>query len=320
MPHILISKRIAHHGIELLERQRGYTIDALDEPSDALFTERLAQADAVILFFQPLTRAHIVAAPRLRVVSRHGVGYDAVDVQALNERAIPLTITPGANATAVAEHAISLLFAAARRAVRYDREVRQGLWSRHSGTPMLELSGKRALIVGAGRIGQATAQRLLAFDVEVNVYDPLLPSDQALDHRFHRVHDLPAALAVSDFVSLHMPLTDETRKSIDARRMKQGAILVNTSRGGVVDEEALVAALASGHLAGAGLDVYEHEPPAANHPLLALDNVVLSPHVSSLTDGGLRRMSLEAAQNVIDYFSGGLRPAALVNKEAMAAC
>lgn len=320
MPHVLISKRISHHGIELLQSQPGYTVGVLDEPSDALFTERLAMADAVILFFQPLTRAHIAAAPKLRVVSRHGVGYDAVDVPSLNKRAIPLTITPGANATAVAEHAVSLLFAAARRTVSYDRDVRKGLWSRNSGTPMLELSGKRALIVGAGRIGQATAQRLLAFDVEVSVYDPLLPHDHILDHRLHRAHDLPSALAVADFVSLHMPLTDETRKSIDARRMKQGSVLVNTSRGGVVDEEALVAALASGHLAGAGLDVYEYEPLAADHPLLAFDNAVLSPHVSSLTDGGLRRMSVEAAQNVIDFFNGSLRPLAVVNKEAVAAC
>ncbi len=320
MPHILISKRISHYGVELLQSQPGYTIDVLDDASDAIFTASLARADAVILFFQPLNSVHIAAAPKLRVVSRHGVGYDAVDVQALNERAIPLTITPGANTTAVAEHAISLLFAAARRSVRYDRDVRQGAWSKNLGPPMLELSGKQALVVGAGRIGLATAQRLLAFDMTVSVYDPMLPHDQDMATGLKRVHDLQSALAEADFVTLHMPLTDETHKSIDPRRMKQGAILVNTSRGGVVDEEALVAALQSGHLAGAGLDVFEKEPLAVDHPLLACDNAVLSPHMAALTDGGLRRMSLEAAQNVIDYFNGNLKPSVVVNKKALAAC
>ncbi len=317
MPHVLISKRISSYGIDLLQSQPGYTVDALEDASDATFMEKLPLADAVILFFQPLTRAHIAAASKLRMVSRHGVGYDAVDLSALNERRIPLSITVGANATAVAEHAVSLLIAVARRTVSYDRDVREGRWSKNANMPMLELSGKHVLIVGAGRIGLATAQRLLAFDMQVSVFDPLLSQDYSLDSRINRLDDLDAALASADFVSLHMPLNEATRKVIDPRRMKSGAVLVNTSRGGVVDEHALVSALGSGHLAGAGLDVYETEPLSVGHPLTAFDNVVLSPHVSSLTDGGLRRMSLEAAQNVVDYFNGVVNARAIVNNDAI---
>ncbi len=317
MPHVLISKRISSYGIDLLQSQPGYTVDALEDASDATFMEKLPLADAVILFFQPLTRAHVAAASKLRMVSRHGVGYDAVDLSALNERRIPLSITVGANATAVAEHAVSLLIAVARRTVSYDRDVREGRWSKNANMPMLELSGKHVLIVGAGRIGLATAQRLLAFDMQVSVFDPLLSQDYSLDSRINRLDDLDAALASADFVSLHMPLNEATRKVIDPRRMKSGAVLVNTSRGGVVDEHALVSALGSGHLAGAGLDVYETEPLSVGHPLTAFDNVVLSPHVSSLTDGGLRRMSLEAAQNVVDYFNDVVNARAIVNNDAI---
>jgi D-3-phosphoglycerate dehydrogenase len=319
MPHILVSRKIADPGIALLRAEPGFTVDLLDAASNGQFRARLAGADGVILFFQPLKAADIAAAAQLKVVSRHGVGYDSVDVSALDERRIPLTITPGANAVAVAEHAISLLLAVARRSIAFDRDARQGRWSANATAPMFELAGKRALIVGAGRIGSAVARRLCAFDVQVQAYDPALPKDAVLGQGIERVEDLSHALAHADIVSLHMPLTAQTRHSINPLAMKRGAILINTSHGGVVDENALIEGLGSGHLLGAGLDVFETEPLGPKHPLYALDNAVLSPHISSLTDGGLRRMSLEAAQNVIDYFRGTLDPAVVVNKQALAA-
>lgn len=319
MPHILVSKKIAEPGIALLRAEPGFTVDVLDADNADAFPEKLAIADGVILFFQPLKEADIAAAPNLKVVSRHGVGYDSVDVGALEARCIPLTITVSANAVSVAEHAISLLLAVARRAPALDRDVRAGSWSANARAPMFELAGKRALIVGAGRIGTAVAKRLRAFDVQVEAYDPALPDGATLDPAMHRVDDLAASLAQVDIVSLHMPLTAATHHSIDPMAMKQGAILINTSRGGLVHEGALVEALNSGRLLGAGLDVFESEPLSGGHPLCALDNVILSPHVSSLTDGGLRRMSLESAKNVIDYFRGELDPAVVVNKRVLTA-
>ncbi len=318
MPHILVSKKIADPGIALLRAREGFTVDVLENPGPGDFTGRLADADGVILFFQPLRAADIAGAPKLKVVSRHGVGYDSVDVAELDKRGIPLTITAGANAVAVAEHALSLLLAVARRSVSFDKDVRAGLWSRNASVPIFELYEKRALIVGAGRIGKAVAQRLRAFGMHVAAYDPALPAGSAVGDGIERVPDLDEALARADVVSLHMPLTPDTRNSIDPRRMKQGAILINTARGGVIDEGGLIDALKSGHILGAGLDVFETEPLAADHPLCRVDNVVLSPHVSALTDGGLRRMSLEAAQNVIDCFDGTLDPGMVVNKQVLA--
>ncbi len=319
MPNILVSKKIADPGIALLRAQEGFTVDVLENHTPERFTERLAGADGVILFFQPLRAADIARAPRLKVVSRHGVGYDSVDVAALDARSIPLTITAGANAVAVAEHAVALLLAVARQTLSFDRDVRAGDWLKHATSPLFELSGKRALIVGGGRIGRATLQRLRAFDMHIDVHDPALPQDSVFGEGVERAQDLREALERADVVSLHMPLTAETRGSIDPRRMKRGAILVNTSRGGVVDESGLVEALDSGHLLGAGLDVFETEPMAQDHPLCLRKNVVLSPHIASLTDGGLHRMSLEAAQNVIDYFSGSLNPAVVVNRQVLTA-
>lgn len=319
MPHILVSKKIADPGIELLRAQDDFTVEVLDDYTQEQFADSLAGSDGVILFFQPLKAAAIAGAPRLKVVSRHGVGYDSVDVATLDERNIPLTITPGANAVAVAEHAISLLLAVARRSASFDIDVRAGIWSRKPITPMFELSGKRALIVGAGRIGTATAQRLRAFDMDVQAYDPALPDDAVIGGGLERVRDLHKALAQADVVSLHVPLTTATRNLIDPRQMKLGSILINTARGGVINEAGLLEALESGHILGAGVDVFEVEPLPAEHPLCLLENVVLSPHISALTDGGLHRMSLEAAQNVIDYFRGSLKPEVVVTKRVLAA-
>ncbi|TEA79973.1 hydroxyacid dehydrogenase [Allopusillimonas ginsengisoli] len=318
MPHILVSRKIAEPGIALLRAEPSFTIDVLDASCSAQFTDRLANADGVILCFQPLRTADIAVATQLKVVSRHGVGYDSVDVTALDERRIPLTITPDANAVSVAEHALSLLLAVARRTSFFDLEVRKGNWSTNATMPMFELAGKRALIVGAGRIGTATAHRLRAFDMQVQAYDPALPDSATLMSGVQRVEHLSDALAQADVVSLHLPLTEQTRHSINPLAMKQGSVLINTSRGPVVDEAALVQALKNGHLLGAGLDVFESEPLCAEHPLVGLGNVVLSPHISSLTDGSLRRMALEAAQNVIDYFRDSLDPAVVVNKQVLA--
>lgn len=308
MPHLLIAKTVHSDGLRLLRERADWTFTSLDAPTDAEFMAALPQADAVLLRYQPLTAAHVGAAPRLRFVSRHGVGYDTVDTAALAARSMALGITPQANASAVAEHTLALLLAVARRINVCSGSVRQGMWQQGIGAePFFELEGKTALIVGAGRIGRAVADRLRAFGMAVQFYDPLLaPPDPV-------VNDLPAGLAHADVVSLHVPLTENTRHLVDPLQCKRGAIVINTARGRVLDGARLHLALNSGHLYGAGLDVFEQEPPPTDQPLLTHPRLVCTPHAAALSDGALRRMACESVQNVLDFFDGSPRPGALVD-------
>ncbi len=214
--------------------------------------------------------------------------------------------------------ALALLLAVARRVIGHDAGVRAGQWQAALRGPMFELAGKTALIVGAGRIGRATAQRLRAFDMRVLAYDPFLPADAALPQGIEIRTDLAAALAEADVVSLHLPLTDATRGLIDPLALKRGAIVVNTARGGLLDPTRLLAALESGHLTGAGLDVFDPEPPGAADALLRRPEVVLSPHAASLTDASIERMATECATNIIDFFEGRPPRDSIVNLAGIA--
>lgn len=320
MPHLLIAKTIHEDGLQLLRARPEWTFTCLDDATDEEFARHLPQADAVVLRYRSLTAAHVALAPRLRCVSRHGVGYDSVDVQALRERAIGLTITPDANASAVAEHAMALLLAAARRIPQCDAAVRSGGWIRELGAqPFFELEGKTALVVGAGRIGRAMAPRLQGFGMRVWFHDPMLPGGATLPAATARVEHLADALSEADVVTLHVPATASTRHLVDPFACKRGGILVNTARGNVVCGARLREALETGHLYGAGIDVFEQEPVAADEPLLQADRLIATPHVASLSDGALRRMASESVRNVLDFFDGRVRPQALVRPEAVAA-
>lgn len=307
---------VAEVGIAMLA-QAGWMLDLVQSPTPEEFAHRLEQADAVILRYQALPQSAIERASRLKLVARHGVGYDSVHVDTLTARRIPLAITVNANASSVAEHAFALLLAVARRTLASDRSVRSGQWQSGLQFPLVELAGKTALVVGAGRIGRAMARRLHAFDMQVLVYDPVLPQGTPLPDGLERVDDLNTALARADVVSLHLPLTPQTHHLVDPLACKPGAILVNTARGPVLNEARLVESLSRRILAGAGLDVFEQEPALANSALAALPQVVLSPHVAALTDAALQRMSSECASNIIDFFSGNVNRDAIVNPQAL---
>jgi D-3-phosphoglycerate dehydrogenase len=318
VPHILIAKPIHESGLAKLRATPGLTLEVLSAPSPEEFDAHLRNADAVILRYQPLRQSQIDAAPQLKLVVRHGVGYDTVDLPALDARRIPLAITIDANAVSVAEHAMSLLLAVAHRTTAFDADARQGKWQAGAAQPMWELAGKKALVVGAGRIGRAMAHRLLAFGMDVCVFDPGLPAAAALPSGSRRAENLAAALAEADVVSLHLPLSEATYRLIDPLACKRGAVLVNTARGPLIDEGRLCEALQNGHLSGAGLDVFEEEPLRTSNPLLAFPNVMLSPHISSLTDAGMQRMGCECADHVISFFGLGISHAALVNPQVLA--
>ncbi len=245
-------------------------------------------ADAVIVASKPFTRPLVEAAPRLVFVHHQGVGYhDTVAVPTLVERGIPLAITPGGTTIGVAEHTVLLILAILRRLPFADAELRQGRFHINALRPVSrELRGRTVGLLGMGRIGQAVAKRLRPVDVRLLSHDPApLPAEAERELHIER-RSLEELLAEADIVSLHLPLTPATRHVVDTQalsRMKPGAFLVNTARGGLVDEAALIEVLRSGRLAGAALDVFEREPTPADHPLYALPNVVLTPHISAGT-------------------------------------
>ena len=226
------------------------------------------------------------ASGDMKVVTRIGVGFDAVDVPALSRRKVPLMVAGTANSPSVAEQALFMMLTLAKRAVEMHSIVKDGKWASRLGMLPYDLYGKNVLIVGFGRIGTRTAKRCLAMEMNVLIYDPYKPAAEIKAAGCEPVTDLDAALPRADFVSIHCPKNPETVGMFNAarlQRMKPTAYLINTARGGIVDEPALYDALSSGKLAGAGLDVFEQEPPPSGHSLFALPNVIMAPHVAGVT-------------------------------------
>ena len=317
MPHLLIAGKLHPSGLELVQQAPGVTFDYVEEISEPSYQTHLPKADGLVIRTQPLSAASIAKAPGLKIVSRHGVGYDAVDVAALNARGIPLCIVGDVNSSGVAEHAMMLILAASHRLIAADRAVRGGDWGWRNGLQTHEVAGKRLLILGFGRIGQKLAGLARAFGMEVHAHDPHIPAADWPDLAT-RAPDLLQALAKADAVSLHLPRAD--RAIIGAAElavMKPTAVVVNTARGGLVDEVALARALREGRLGGAGIEVFASEPPGADHPLFGLDQAVLTPHNAALTVECAERMALASVQNVLDFFAGKLDPALIVNAKSL---
>ena len=257
---------------------------------------------------------------KLEVVGRHGVGLDNVDIDAALERRIPVTYTPYGPTESTAEHALMLLLATARRVAQLDRAVRDGNWQIQNRLEVMgrELDGMTLGVAGFGRIGQRLAEMCRdALHMEVLVYDPYVEAEMVAAWGAEQVGDLVELASRVDVLSVHAPLTPETRGLVSRdviRALKPGAILVNTSRGPLVDEKALVEALEDGHLGGAGLDVYDPQPPVPDHPLYGFDQVVLTPHVASFTVEGRRRMGLTVVEDVLQALRGE-KPEYLVNPD-----
>jgi len=313
MPHVLVAGRIHPSGSAVLEKAEGVTFEAVTDPDPEAFLARLADADGVLLRTQPLREEHLGAAPRLAVVARHGVGYDAVDVEALTRRGIPLAIVGDVNSRTVAEHAMMLILAASRRLVESATLLRAGDWAHRNAFASREVDGKTLLIVGFGRIGRHLATRAAPFGLRVIVHDPYVDPETIRD--YEAAPDLREALAEADIVSIHVPKTGGGaligREEIAL--MKPDAVIVNTARGGLVDEAALLEALSGDRLGAAGLDVFAEEPPPEDDPLIAHPRVVATPHTAGLTAECAERMAVVAARNIVDHFAGRLDPAMVVN-------
>lgn len=270
-------------------------------------------ASAAIVSTDPFDASVLARCAQLRVIARVGVGYDSIDVEAATQQGIAVTITPGANEATVADHTVALMLAAVRRIVEHDAAIRRGEWNRTGPHTPGQLAGSTVGLVGYGRIGRLVADRLRGFGVRLLVNDPVTPPAPTVE-----AVTLDALLAASDVVSVHVPLTAETRGLIAApqlARMREGAVLVNTSRGAVIHEPALVDALRTGRIAAASLDVFADEPPQ-DPALLSLPNLTLSPHNAGLSRLSIDEMLRRAADSVIDVLHDRV-PEDLANPEVL---
>src|SRR3979411_2145561 len=321
---ILITESFSPKGRELF-KDRG-DIEIVEFPNmisavdfEAMLREH-APVHGVALGATRFGEPELEASGDMKVVTRIGVGYDAVDVPALSRRKVPLMVAGTANSPSVAEQAMFMMLTLAKRAVELHALVKDGQWSTRLGKLPFDLYGKTLLIVGFGRIGTRIAKRCLAMEMNVLVYDPYKSAEEIRAAGCEPAADLDAALPRADFVSIHCPKTSETVGMFNAARlarMKATAYLVNTARGGIIDEPALHAALSTGKLAGAGLDVYEKEPVQPDNPLLKLSNVVSAPHMAGVTKESLDRMGLQTARNILSALDGQPIRENVINQEVL---
>jgi D-3-phosphoglycerate dehydrogenase len=322
---IFITESMSQHGRALL-RERD-DIEIVEFPNmisagdfEVMLREQ-APVHGVALGGTRFGEPELDASGDMKVVTRIGVGYDAVDVPALSRRKIPLMVAGTANSPSVAEQALFMMLTLAKRAVEMHSIVKDGNWGYRLGMLPYDLFGKTVLIVGFGRIGTRTAKRCLAMEMNVLVYDPYKSADEIKAAGCEPVADLDAALPRADFVSIHCPKTSETIAMFNAarlKRMKATAYLINTARGGIIDEPALYGALVSGRLAGAGLDVFEQEPPPAGHSLFELPNVIMAPHVAGVTREAVDRMSEQTARNILSALDGNPIRQNVINQDVLA--
>ena len=280
----------------------------------------LEDAAGVALSVQPFSDPELDAGANLEVVARIGVGYDAVDVPALTRRKLPLMIAGTANSVSVAEAGVYLMMSLARKGAFMDRMVKEGRWrDRYVDLPV-DLYGKTVLIVGFGKIGTRSAKRCAAMEMNVLVYDPYMYSETIRGMGYEPVGDLDDAVARADFVNIHCPKTPETTGLFNAARlgrMKKSAYIVNTARGGIIDEKALHEALSQKRIAGAALDVFDQEPTPSDNPLLKLDNFIAAPHMAGVTREAVERMAIVTVQNMLSVIDGKPNRENVVNKEVL---
>ena len=291
----------------VLEQLKSYTEDLVFNPAGRPLTEDeliplLADCDGYVAGLDSITKKVIDACPNLKVISRYGVGYDRVDIEAAKAAGVIVTNTPGVNAEAVGELAFGLILSVARKIPYLDQDTRKGGWVRSTGIEML---GKNIGILGLGAIGKVVARCAQGFGMQVSAYDPFLDEDYCTEHGITG-KSFDECIAGADVISLHLPLLDSTRHIIDAKaiaKMKDGVIIINTSRGGIIDEAAAYEGLKSGRIGGLGLDAFEEEPPK-DSPLFAFDNVVVTPHTGAHTKEATLNMAQAAVRNVIDGLEG----------------
>jgi D-3-phosphoglycerate dehydrogenase / 2-oxoglutarate reductase len=305
---LLLPNTMARAGWAIAEARDD--VDAVSYPPSMPtpeFHALLRDIDGVALALTRYGAPELAASPRMKVVARIGVGFDTVDVPVLTAKKIPLMTVGIANSVSVAEQAFSMLFHLAKHNLEHDTFVRGGTWREQMTSFPLDFFEKTVLVIGFGRIGTRFVKRAVAFEMRVLVYDPYVSAETIRAAGAEPVKDLDAAVAEADFITVHCPKNAETINLFDAARlarMKPSAYIVNTARGGIINEQALYEALAANTIAGAGIDVFEKEPAPVDHPLLTLKNCVVAPHMAGVTKESMDRMAVAAVNNILSVLDG----------------
>ena len=316
---VAVLGKVDQKGLSFL-RENEFKVIEIENFEIQNLKEQLKDVDGILLRTTKLDKEILQHCDNLKIISRHGVGYDNVDLDFLNENKIALGITSTSNAVSVAEHVLSFFIYLTKNLSLSDSLVKEGNFEKRSKLPnFFELYKKKVLIIGFGRIGKEVAKRCLGFDMEVYVYDPFLDNEIIIRNQCIPI-EKNQGLAIADFITIHLPLNGDTKNFIsqtELNLMKKNSILVNTSRGGIVNENDLCIALESKKIQGAGMDVFVSEPPESNHPFFKLDNILLTPHNAALTLECRERMSLEASQNIVFFLKNmsELNVENLVNKK-----
>ncbi len=322
---ILVTGPDLDPGATRFAQDRGYTTVHTPPYADsAVIAEHLSRTGAagIVSRMGRIDASVMEAAPGLRVISKHGAGVDNIDVAAASARGIPVLAATGANAVSVAEHAIALMLGAVKRLMPLDAGLRAGLWEK-PGFLGRELAGARLGLLGMGAIARATGRMAAGLGLEVAGFDPFAADTAFAEIGAARHDSFDSLVASVDVLSLHCPLTDQTRGILNARTlalMPRGGYVVNTARGGLIDEAALLDAIRADHLAGAGLDTFAEEPPPRDHPFFAEPRIVMTPHIGGVTRQAGARVGLDAVRGVIDILEGrDVAPERIVNRALLAA-
>ena len=313
---IAVIEEIHKDGLNLLDSHPDFEYELITDVSESNLIKKLPNFDACTLRVSKLDKKILKHCNKLKAISRHGVGFDNVDLDYIKKNNISLLITATANAVAVAEHVISMFLSISKSISKYDEEVRKGNFKLNADKiQTFELLNKNILIAGFGRIGRKLISRCLAFDAKVYIYDPYVDEKIIKEFGGIKVDKIEIGLKNADYVSLHMPLTNETKNLINysvLKTMKKNSIIINTARGGIINEQELDKALNEGLIFGAALDVFSQEPVEKNNPLLKNKKVILSPHSATFTDECTSRMGIETTKNIIDFFENKIDKSMIV--------
>ena len=313
---ILIIQKVHEKGMELINNHNNFDVEVTDDTSVENLKLKLKDCDGASIRIAKLPGEVIEKAKNLKIISRHGVGYDNIDLKTAKEKDIKITITANANAVTVAEHVMFVLLNIAKRKDLFDKTVREGNFKDRNKLPKtIEIWKKNILIAGFGRIGRALIKRCIGFEMNVFVYDPFVNKDQIELLGGQKVESIEEAVKSMDVITLHMPLTDKTKNLVNynlLKTMKKNCILINAARGGIIHEHDLDKALNENLIFGAAIDVFEKEPPDDNNPLLKNEKVFLSPHTAAFTEECMTRMGIETIQNIIDFFDQKLDKSKIV--------
>ena len=316
MKNILIIQPIDKSGIEILENHPDYNFEIIDGTNLEEIKKKIIECDGISIRTAKLPAEVIRGAKNLKIISRHGVGYDNIDLEAAKEKNITISITATANAVAVAEHVMFMLLNISKRKDMYDKTVKSGRFNDRNKLPKtIELWNKNILIMGFGRIGKSLIKRCIGFEMNVYVYDPFVSKEEIESLGGKKIEDLKEGVKKMDALTLHIPLNEKTKNIINydvLKNMKKNCIIINASRGGIINENDLNKSLNENKIFGAGLDVFDTEPPDNDNPLLKNDKTFLSPHTAAFTEECMVRMGKETIQNIIDFFDKKLEKSKIV--------